>query len=146
MAGLSMGGSLTLWTALQHPEWRASSASTRRRGRRRRRPRHARRDARRPAPSVIPGIGSDIADPDSHEMAYDGAPIRALKDFMESGLAPLSARYGELTVPLLLFTSRQDHLVEPSQSEYLAATTAATSTIAGSSAATTSRRRTSIAT
>ena len=70
---------------------------------------------------VIPGIGSDIADPDSHEMAYDGAPIRALKDFMESGLAPLAARYGELTVPLLLFTSRQDHVVEPSQSEYLAA-------------------------
>ena len=26
---------------------------------------------------VIPGIGSDIADPDSHEMAYDGAPVRA---------------------------------------------------------------------
>ena len=33
----------------------------------------------------------------------------------------MSGRYGELTVPLLLFTSRQDHLVEPSQSEYLAA-------------------------
>jgi carboxylesterase len=33
----------------------------------------------------------------------------------------MSTRYGELTMPLLLFTSRQDHVVEPSQSEHLAA-------------------------
>ena len=36
-------------------------------------------------------------------------------------MAPLSTRYGELHAPLLLFTSHQDHTVEPSQSEYLAA-------------------------
>jgi carboxylesterase len=69
---------------------------------------------------VMPGIGSDIADPDSHESAYEGTPIRALQDFMRAGLAPLSSRYGELRMPLLLFTSRQDHVVEPTQSEYLA--------------------------
>ena len=34
----------------------------------------------------------------------------------------MADRYGELTMPLLLFTSRQDHVVEPAQSEYLAAT------------------------
>ena len=32
----------------------------------------------------------------------------------------LQDRYGELTMPLLLFTSRQDHVVEPADSEYLA--------------------------
>ena len=34
----------------------------------------------------------------------------------------MSDRYGELTMPLLLYTSRQDHVVEPAQSEYLAQT------------------------
>jgi len=36
-------------------------------------------------------------------------------------LAPLSQQYGELHQPLLVFTSRQDHTVEPAQSDYLAA-------------------------
>ena len=34
----------------------------------------------------------------------------------------MADRYGELTMPLLLWTSRQHHVVEPSQSEHLAAT------------------------
>jgi len=38
------------------------------------------------------------------------------------GLAPMADRYGELTMPLLLITSRQDHVVEPANSEHLAAT------------------------
>ena len=42
--------------------------------------------------------------------------------FIDDGLAPMAERYGELTMPLLLFTSRQDHVVEPTQSEYLAGT------------------------
>ena len=33
----------------------------------------------------------------------------------------MAERYGELTMPLLLFTSREDHVVEPAQSEYLVA-------------------------
>ncbi len=39
---------------------------------------------------------------------------------MHEGLAPMTDRYGELTMPLLLITSRQDHVVEPSNSEHLA--------------------------
>ncbi len=70
---------------------------------------------------VAPGIGSDIADPEVSESAYDGSPLRPLTSFIEDGLAPMAERYGELTMPLLLFTSRQDHVVEPTQSEYLAA-------------------------
>jgi carboxylesterase len=70
---------------------------------------------------VIPGIGSDIADPDAHEIAYDGTPVRQLLSMLDDGVTPLSTRYGELHAPLLLFTSRQDHTVEPIHSEYLAA-------------------------
>jgi carboxylesterase len=121
VAGLSMGGSLTLWTALQHPEVAGLVLVN---------PATMPQggdvlamfdDMLAAGTEIIPGIASDIADPDSHEMAYDRVPVRALKDFMQSGLAPLASRYGELTMPLLLFTSRQDHVVEPSQSEHLAA-------------------------
>ncbi len=71
---------------------------------------------------VAPAIGGDIADPDAQESSYDGAPLRPLLSFMHEGLTPMAERYGELTPPLLLITSRQDHVVEPSNSEHLAAT------------------------
>jgi carboxylesterase len=121
VAGLSMGGSLTLWTALQHPEVAGlvciNPATT---------PQGADiatmlDDMLAAGTELIPAIGSDIADPDSHEMAYAATPVRALKDFMDAGLSPLASRYGELHMPLLLFTSREDHVVQPSQSEHLAA-------------------------
>ena len=70
---------------------------------------------------TMPGIGTDIADPDVVEIAYEGTPLRALLSLMIDGLAPMSERYGELKMPLLLFTSHQDHVVEPAGSEYLAA-------------------------
>jgi carboxylesterase len=71
---------------------------------------------------LMPGIGSDIADPDAVEIAYEGTPVRPLLSFLDDGLASMVDRYGELSMPLLLYTSRQDHVVEPSQSEYLAKT------------------------
>lgn len=71
---------------------------------------------------IAPVISGDIADPEAEENGYDGTPLRALLSFMNDGMAPLADRYGELTVPLLLITSRQDHTVEPANSEHLAAT------------------------
>ena len=72
--------------------------------------------------TVMPGIGSDIADPDVVELAYDGTPLVPLLSLINDGLAPLADRYGELQMPLRLFSSRQDHVVEPANSEHLAAT------------------------
>ncbi len=121
VAGLSMGGSLTLWTGLQHPEVAGLVCVN---------------PAAVPQPPEIiamfdemidggaetmPGIGSDIADPDAVEIAYEGTPLRALRSLVVDGLASMSERYSELTMPLRLFTSRQDHVVEPAGSEYLAA-------------------------
>jgi carboxylesterase len=48
--------------------------------------------------------------------------LRPLLSFMRDGLTPMADRYGDLTQPLLLITSRQDHVVEPANSEHLAAT------------------------
>lgn len=121
VAGLSMGGSLTLWTGLQHPEVAGlicvNPATSPLAG-----------EARAPidellasGTEVMPGIGSDIADPEMSESAYDATPLRPLVSLLDDGLADIAERYGELRMPLLLFTSRQDHVVEPSQSEYLTA-------------------------
>lgn len=119
--GLSMGGSLTLWTGLQHPEVRGLVCVN---------------PAVQPAPAemleglkalidsgqeVMDGIGSDIADPNAHETAYPGTPLAPAHSFMKDGLTPMAPRLGELKMPLLLFTSVQDHVVNPADSDFLAA-------------------------
>ena len=122
VAGLSMGGSLTLWTAFTHPQVAGiiciNPATT---------PQLPEVTAMlqemvAEGHEIMPGIGSDIADPDVVEIAYDGAPLRPLLSLIDDGLGPMSDRYRELKMPLRLFTSRQDHVVEPANSEHLAAT------------------------
>jgi carboxylesterase len=70
--------------------------------------------------SVLPGIGSDIADPEAKESAYEGTPIEALVSLLVDGIEPLSHEYAGMRVPLLLMNSPQDHVVEPVQSDFLA--------------------------
>jgi carboxylesterase len=72
--------------------------------------------------SVIPGVGSDIADPDSAESAYPGMPLAPLLSMMDHGVAPITNRFGEISCPVLLMTSPQDHVVDPANSEHLATT------------------------
>lgn len=120
IAGLSMGGTLTLWAATEHPEVAGIVCVN---------------PAAQPQPpevvemvegmiaegtEVMPGIGSDIADPDVHESAYEGTPLRCLLSLTNDGIAPVSERYAACQVPMLLITSRNDHVVDPAQSDYLA--------------------------
>lgn len=73
--------------------------------------------------TVVPGDGrSDIADPDSFDTSYAATPLAAARSFMVDGVVPISDRFGELTMPLRLFTSREDHVVPPDDSVHLAAT------------------------
>lgn len=122
VAGLSLGGSLALHTALAHPEAAALVLIN---------PATQQQAADVVAMldelladgmTVVPGIGSDIAKPDVVEVAYEGTPVAPLLSANNDGWAAIEGRYGELTMPLLLFTSRQDHVVDPVQSEHLAAT------------------------
>ncbi len=122
VVGQSMGGSLGLWSALQHPAIRGlvlvnpltepQPADVR----------EMIADLLATGTDVAPGIGSDIAKPGVTEVAYDGTPLAPLISLLDDGLVPMTGRYGELTMPLLLFTSRQDHVVDPAQSEHLART------------------------
>jgi carboxylesterase len=121
VAGLSMGGALTLWSGLQWPSVSGLICVN---------------PATRPQPpevvemlremlddgvTVMPAIGSDIADPDAVEISYDGTPVAPLLSFFDHGLTPMAERYHELKMPMRLFTSRQDHVVQPADSEHLAA-------------------------
>jgi carboxylesterase len=121
VVGLSMGGALTLWTALRHPEVAGIVCIN---------------PATMSQPDdvigmveemlsdgteVMPAIGGDIADPDVVESAYDGTPLRALLSLVDAA-RELSGRYGELSMPALVITSRQDHVVPVEHSEHLVAT------------------------
>ena len=122
IAGQSMGGTLALQTALRHPPARgvccinpvtlplAADVV------------ELIREMVAEGVDVAPGAGSDIADPEVVDAAYEGSPLRPLLSFFEDGVEPLDGQLASLTSPLLLLTSRQDHVVEPANSEHLAAT------------------------
>lgn len=120
VAGLSMGGTITLRLGAAHPEIAALICIN---------------PATQPlaemlpmveqmiadGSSVMPGIGSDIADPDAHESAYEGTPLAQLVSLSNDGLSPLTELLPATTLPLLLFSSPQDHVVDPAQGDHLAA-------------------------
>ena len=122
IVGQSMGGTLALWTALHHPGVRGLVLVN---------------PVTEPQPAdvramigelladgteAVPGIGSDIAEPGVVEVSYPDTPVAPLISLLDDGVTPITGRYAELTMPLLLFTSCQDHVVDPSQSEHLART------------------------
>ncbi len=67
----------------------------------------------------LPAIGSDIAMPGVSEGAYEAAPIRPLISLMEA-TTELHDRLGQISCPVLIMTSREDHVVPPSSSDVLA--------------------------
>jgi carboxylesterase len=120
VAGLSMGGALTIWTAIEHPEVAGIVCIN---------------AATRPqAPEILdmvrgmveegtltlPAIGGDIADPDAVESSYAATPLPPLLSLMD-GLAEMQARLSEIACPVLILNSPNDHVVEPESSDHLAA-------------------------
>jgi carboxylesterase len=122
VAGLSMGGALTLRLGADHPEIAGLvciNPATRPQGDDMIGAIRSMLDA---GTETLPAIGSDIADPDQSEIAYDATPLGPLLSLMVDGLAPLADALAGIRVPLLLCSSPQDHVVEPAQSDFLEAT------------------------
>ena len=67
----------------------------------------------------LPGIGSDIADPSAREVAYDRLPVAALLS-MGRGLHDLRPQLAGVRCPVLILTSRHDHVVPAVSSDVLA--------------------------
>lgn len=119
VAGLSMGGTLTLWVAVKHPEVAGIiciNALIEDPG-----PlREAIAELVESGTEIIEGVGSDIADPDATEIAYPGTPLRPLQTVIAAG-DELRPQLGRITCPALVMTSPEDHVVPPSNSDVLAA-------------------------
>jgi carboxylesterase len=68
---------------------------------------------------VIDSIGGDLADPDADEASYEQTPLRPLVTMLEAGVE-VRAHLGDIRCPTLIITSRQDHVVTPTDSDVLA--------------------------
>jgi carboxylesterase len=68
----------------------------------------------------FPPIGNDIKKPGVVEPAYDRLPVKAAYQLSQLWRVT-NADLAKLTQPLLVFTSRDDHVVEPANSERLMA-------------------------
>jgi carboxylesterase len=119
VTGLSMGGMLAVWLAERHPEIAALAVVN---------PLIAPPDADTVAlvqsmidagEDVAPGIGSDIAKEGVTESAYPGLPLRAALSLFAAA-TDVEAAVAAVRCPVLLFTSVQDHVVDPKSSEILA--------------------------
>ena len=115
VVGLSMGGSLTAWLGTRHPEVSGlafiNAAVTM--------PAEMREGAQALLDSgveYLDGIGSDIADPDSQETAYEKTPVKPLLSLLDAEESTLP-QLGNITCPSLIITSRQDHVVPPENSD-----------------------------
>lgn len=120
VVGLSMGGTLACWLAARHPEVAGVVAVN--------------PLIEPPAQSfldiiegvlasgleVAPAIGSDIAEPGRAEMVNDGAPLRAALS-LYTATVEVTGALGRITCPVLLLSSRQDHVVPTTSGDLLAA-------------------------
>ena len=117
--GLSMGGTLTLGLAEQYGDAIAGivlvnpSVHTERRDR-----------FLLPVLQLVvpgfPGISNDIAKPGQDEIAYPKIPLKAAYS-LSSLWSRVKSDIGMVTQPVLLFRSVVDHVVEPSNAEFILA-------------------------
>jgi carboxylesterase len=112
IVGLSMGGTLGVWLAEQHPEVAGLVLVN--------------PLVVPPAPDTVafidalieggdelaPGVGSDIALEGAVEAAYAELPLRAVRSLF-AGAQQVAAGLGAVACPVLLFSSRNDHVVDP---------------------------------
>jgi carboxylesterase len=120
VAGLSMGGTLTCWIAIQRPDVagivvingavlgddgtileqvdQALAAGI----------------------TVMPAVGNDIAAPGVVELAYDTVPVAPSRSLLQA-VQDLQGQLGKITCPVLVLNSPNDHVVPPAASDHLAA-------------------------
>ena len=120
VCGLSMGGTLSCWLAEGHPDVAGIAVVNPlvqappeefRSGVR------ALVDA---GTDVFDAIGSDIKKEGAAEAAYPGTPLAAVLSLFE-GVDAVEAALGSITCPVLLLSSREDHVVDPVSGDVLAA-------------------------
>lgn len=113
VTGLSMGGTLTLYMAENHPEIRGIIPI----------------NAAIEIPDMaavqnlkevrfLDAIGSDIKNPEVTELAYEKTPVRSIKEIVEL-MKLVKADLGKIACPALIFVSEEDHVVPPENAEFI---------------------------
>ena len=74
---------------------------------------------------LVPGVGDDIARPHTTELAYSEIPLAPLMSLYAGLEADVLPVLDKLACPVLLFSSRQDHVVPPGDGDRLAAVVSA---------------------
>jgi carboxylesterase len=119
VAALSMGGTLAVWLGTRHPDIAGlalinpvvqplDESIT-----------DLARDLAEKDDAMMPGVGSDIADPGARELAYEQTPARCLLS-LASALEQLAPRLPDIEMPTLILNAPQDHVVPPTNSDALA--------------------------
>jgi carboxylesterase len=113
--GLSVGGALVLHTAARHQDKVAGVAVIN-------------VDVRRPVLALAPvarffirsvkGVGNDIHKPGQNEEPYERLPVKVLTQLART-YRTVQREIPSITVPLLVFSADEDHLVKPSNSRYV---------------------------
>lgn len=118
LVGLSMGGTLACWLAERHHEVAGvvlinpfiSTISEKNMTEL-----HSELAAGR---TTVSSIGSDIAKPDSQGRGYNATPIRPLLSLLEA-TKEVAGRLDDIVAPVLLLSSRSDHVVPPSSGDVI---------------------------
>ena len=111
MTGLSMGGTLTLFTAASHADVIKGAIPINavvHIGN----PDMAGLAFGRGLPDTVPGIGSDVKDPNSKELAYPEVPVPAFRQVYALA-AVTQDLLPRIKCPTLVIQSREDHVVDP---------------------------------
>ena len=119
VAGLSMGGTLAAWLTARHPEIAGLvliNAAVKPPEAGSKEFIQAMIDA---GDTIAPAVGSDLADPDAHEPAYEGSPLVPLLSMFEA-IEELQGDLPSITRPALVMQAPQDHVVDPSSADHVA--------------------------
>ncbi|SER27003.1 alpha/beta hydrolase [Piscibacillus halophilus] len=113
MAGLSMGGTLTLYMAENYPELKGIALI----------------NAAIEIPTMeevkqpqdirfLDSIGSDIKKPDVKELAYEKTPVQSIKEILKF-MEEVKANIAKVNAPALILVSDEDHVVPPDNSQLI---------------------------
>lgn len=113
VAGLSMGGTIALNLAADHPEIKGIMLI------------NAATDMpdlnegiREGVPRFLEAIGSDIKKEGVTELAYEKTPVASIKTFV-TFMEETRKKIPKIKCPTLIFTSVEDHVVPPENSKYI---------------------------
>ncbi|MDD3718836.1 MAG: alpha/beta fold hydrolase [Actinomycetota bacterium] len=67
---------------------------------------------------TIPGVGSDIKNPDAEESCYDKVPVAAAAELYQL-MKVTKADIARITAPILIFSSREDHVVSTANGPFI---------------------------